>query len=120
MPVDTVVKNCKIVRPTGISQEGIAIDKGKIVSVAYDDLLPNASKTLDAQGKYVIPGVVDVHVHYGVYKPFYDEIFEMNAAAYGGTDYFGLLCEFRSLLAKRHLFRGIPQVEGYLGEACSG
>jgi D-hydantoinase len=94
MPVDTVVKNCKVVRPTGIRQEGLAIDKGKIVAIAHEAHLPEAIKVIDAQGKYVIPGAIDVHVHYGVYNDFRKEIFEMNAAAYGGTTTLGCFVNF--------------------------
>ena len=66
MVVDTVVKNCKIASPEGITNEGIAINGGKIVAIGNDAYLPKADKTIDAGGKYVIPGVIDAHVHYGV------------------------------------------------------
>ncbi len=63
MPVDTIITNCKIVRHDGILDAGIAIDKGKIVAVARDAALPPAETTIDGRGNYVIPGVVDAHVH---------------------------------------------------------
>ena len=27
------------------------------------------SKSIDATGKYILPGLIDPHVHYGVYTP---------------------------------------------------
>jgi len=85
MVVDSVVKNCKVVSPIGISPEGIAINNGKIVAVTEDAYLPEAIKTIDAGGRYVIPGIIDVHVHYGVYHPCEEEVHDMTAAAYAGT-----------------------------------
>ncbi len=85
MAVDTAIKNCKVVSSSKIASEGIAIKNGKIVAIADDAYLPEANKTIDAGGNYVIPGVVDVHVHYGVYHPCEEEIHDMTAAAYAGT-----------------------------------
>jgi len=85
MVVDTVVKNCKIVSPEGITAEGIAIKEGKIVAIGNDAYLPEAEKTIDAGGKYVLPGIIDAHVHYGVYHPYDEEVHDMSAGAYAGT-----------------------------------
>jgi dihydroorotase (multifunctional complex type) len=63
MQVDTVIKNCKIVRHDGILDAGIAVDQGKVVAVAKDPDLPPAQKTIDGHGNHVIPGIVDAHVH---------------------------------------------------------
>jgi dihydroorotase-like cyclic amidohydrolase len=85
MAVDIVVKNCKIVSPEGTKPEGVAIKGGKIVAVGNDAYLPEADKTIDAGGKYVLPGIIDVHVHYGVYHPYQEEIHDMSAGAFAGT-----------------------------------
>jgi dihydroorotase-like cyclic amidohydrolase len=69
MVVDTVIKNCKVVHPLGIREEGIAINREEIVALAADPCLPNARKTIDARGNYVIPGLIDPHVHLGLYQP---------------------------------------------------
>jgi dihydroorotase (multifunctional complex type) len=61
--VDTVINNCAIVRHDGILNAGLAIDKGKIVAIARDRELPSAGTIIDGRGNYVIPGVVDAHVH---------------------------------------------------------
>ena len=63
MQVETVVSNCKVVRHNEILDVGVAIDQGKIVALARDDDLPQAGKVIDGQGKYLIPGLVDAHVH---------------------------------------------------------
>ena len=63
MIVDTVIKNCKIVRHDGILDAGLAVEQGKVVAVAKDSELPPAKKTIDGKGDHVIPGVVDAHFH---------------------------------------------------------
>ena len=61
--VDVVIKNSQMVFPEGIVKGGIAIQGEKIVAVADDAHLPSANRTIDAKGNYLIPGVVDAHVH---------------------------------------------------------
>lgn len=61
--MDLVIKNGKIVSPTGIASAAIGVDKGKIVAIASEEALPSADKTIDAKGRYVIPGLVDEHCH---------------------------------------------------------
>lgn len=61
--VDLVVRSGKIVRSDGIFEAGIAVKDGKIVAIGEDYLLPKASQTIDAKGKFVLAGVIDPHVH---------------------------------------------------------
>jgi len=62
--VDLVVRGGTIVSSTGAMSAGIAVDGGVIVAIARDDALPEARETIDAAGKYVLPGVIDPHVHF--------------------------------------------------------
>ncbi len=63
MMVNTVIKNCSIVNPTGVLRAGLAIDGGKIVAIARDQELPSAERIIDGKGNFVIPGLVDAHMH---------------------------------------------------------
>ncbi len=87
MKVDLIIKNCRIARHDGIVNAGIAVYEGKIVSIANDETLPEAKRVIDAKGKYVIPGVIDPHVH--VDWPQWDftegTISTTKAAAAGGV-----------------------------------
>jgi len=85
MAVDTVVRNCRIVSPEGISRESIAIHEGKIVAMGDDAYLPEADNTIDAGDNHVLPGIIDIHVHVGLFHPIEDEIKDTAAAAFGGT-----------------------------------
>ena len=63
MPVDTTITNCKIARHDGILNAGLAIEQGKVVAIAKDAELPSADTVIDGQGNFIIPGVIDAHVH---------------------------------------------------------
>jgi dihydropyrimidinase len=64
--VDTVIANAKIVTPTEIIRGSIAIDDGRIEMVGPHFLMPKATQVIDAGERFVIPGLVDPHVHYGL------------------------------------------------------
>jgi dihydropyrimidinase len=61
--MDLVVKGGQVVSPNGITSACIGIDDGKIVSIASEASLPSADRMIDATGKFVMPGVVDMHCH---------------------------------------------------------
>jgi D-hydantoinase len=63
MKVDTVIKNCRIVRIDATIRAGIAIQDGKIIMIAEDRFLPVGKRVIDAGEKFVIPGIIDPHVH---------------------------------------------------------
>ncbi|MGE5620504.1 MAG: dihydroorotase [Sphingomonadaceae bacterium] len=79
--VDTIVRGGKVVHSSGVTEAAVAIADGKIVAIASEELLPPATTHLDASGKYVLPGLVDVHTH--VYLDSYRTISE--SAAFGGV-----------------------------------
>jgi dihydropyrimidinase len=61
--LDLVIKNSKIVTACDTYNADIGVINGKI-SVITKDLAPStAAKTIDAEGMYVFPGGIDVHVH---------------------------------------------------------
>jgi len=62
--VDLVVKNGKILQDGALVAGGIAVDQGKIVAVARDLNLPQADNTYDAKGNLILPGFIDLHVHF--------------------------------------------------------
>ncbi|HZU06965.1 MAG TPA: dihydroorotase family protein [Chloroflexota bacterium] len=63
--VDLVIKNGKIVTHTATYEGvGIAIKDGKFVAIEKEEFLPEAAETLDAQGLYILPGIMDCHVHF--------------------------------------------------------
>src|SRR6185295_13070884 len=65
MPIDLVIGNGRVVTPAGVIGGGVAIDGERIVAVGADATLPPARRRIDARGQYVIPGLIDAHVHMG-------------------------------------------------------
>lgn len=70
MTVDLVVKNSRLVIHDRIVKAGVAVDDGRIVAVAGDAHLPPSDTEIDAQGRCVLPGLVDPHIHLGIRVPF--------------------------------------------------
>lgn len=69
--------------PRGILERNIVIDGSKIVAVTTEE--PSCNTRIRANGLAVLPGLIDTHVHYGVYTPIdRAAITESHAAAIGG------------------------------------
>lgn len=62
--VDLCLKDAKIPNEDSIQEAGIAIDEGKIVSISKSSQLPKAENVIDLDGKLLLPGIVDPHVHF--------------------------------------------------------
>lgn len=50
-----------------IEQGVVLIDQGKISAVGADVAVPEGTPTVDGSGQYLMPGIIDVHSHMGVY-----------------------------------------------------
>ena len=87
-PYDLLIKNVRVVRPHGnVVHEGdIAIRDGKFARVAPGIDPALAKKVQDGRGLLAFPGVVDAHMHSGIYSPLAeDAVTESKAAAMGGV-----------------------------------
>ena len=83
MTYDTVIVGSHVVLPTGIIDTNLVLDDGKIISLTNE--IPSSDKKINADGLVAIPGVIDTHVHYGVYSPIeHAATSESHAAAIGG------------------------------------
>ena len=68
--VDLVIQGGKVVTPAGTSKQWVAVNDGTIVAMGLDESPPpEAKKTIDATGKYVLPGVIDNEHHPNVNPP---------------------------------------------------
>ena len=79
---DTVVTGGLVVSGSGMVRADVGIAGGKVVAVAPDLATAGAGRVIDAQGKYVLPGAIDVHTH-----PVYlDDLGSISVtAAHGGV-----------------------------------
>jgi dihydropyrimidinase/dihydroorotase len=92
--IDTILADGTVVTPTEIRVASIAVDGGKVVMVADQSFMPPARETIDASGRFVIPGLVDPHIHFGLAGgPLSEEVDrvkrdfepESRGAAHGGV-----------------------------------
>jgi dihydropyrimidinase len=83
---DLLIRNASVVVPkVGVIDTDIMIGDGKIKSLTRSTGNVGASRTIDANGRYVLPGAIDPHVHYGVYTPIEEAArTESRSAAVGG------------------------------------
>jgi len=80
---DTVIIGSHVVLPTGVIEKNIVIDEGKIVNLTNE--LPQCDVKINARGLVSLPGLIDPHVHYGVYSPIEKAaVTESRVAAVGG------------------------------------
>lgn len=84
--LDLLVRGGNVVVPgTGICQTDVWVKDGKVVGLASGG--PEAAGTVvSAGGCYVLPGVVDPHVHLGLFAPLAEELeTESRSALLGGV-----------------------------------
>ena len=87
--LDLLIRGARVVSPEATNEYDVGVQGGKIVSLTMPGAgMTEAGRTVEAQGKYVIPGGVDAHVHFGleffdwkVQAPFHAS----RAAVCGGT-----------------------------------
>jgi dihydroorotase len=62
--VDLVIHGGHVVTPDAVFSASIAVKDGVVAAVGADELMPPAREVLDASGLHVLPGAIDVHVHF--------------------------------------------------------
>ncbi len=85
---DLLIRNVRVVRPHGdaVHEADIAVAAGKFAAVASALDAQNAQRVYDGKGRLAFPGVVDAHMHTGIYSPLVeDAVSESRAAAQGGV-----------------------------------
>jgi allantoinase len=85
---DLIVKNVRVVRPNHpeVVSLDLAIKDGTFAHMAPDIDPVGATETLDGEGLLAFPGVVDAHMHFGIYHPLTEDIVsESRTAATGGV-----------------------------------
>ena len=87
--MDLLIKNGTVVTDSEMFKADVAVKDGKIVAVAEGIRPEDGTKTVDAEGKLVLPGAIDAHTHLAM--PFGGTISSddyyagTRAAACGGT-----------------------------------
>ncbi len=66
--LDLIIKNGKVVFPSGVQEANIGIKNGTIVSIFSSEEKNEAKVIKDVYGCFVLPGLIEPHSHYGVYN----------------------------------------------------
>ena len=85
---DLLIKNVRVVRPHGnvVHDADIAIKDGKFALIAPGIDATRAKAVQEGHHRLAFPGVVDAHMHSGIYSPLHeDAVSESKAAAMGGV-----------------------------------
>lgn len=86
----TVIRNVNIMTAAGpmIRNGAVLLQNGKIAAVGQTVDAPSDAVVIDGTGKYITPGIVDVHSHLGVYAaPGGDALSDGNEATNPTTPY---------------------------------
>ena len=86
--LDKIIKNVRVVRPNQQSIEtlDLGIKDGKFAQIAPEINTELATEVFDAKEKLGFPGLIDAHMHIGIYQPLdLDAVTESKAAAMGGV-----------------------------------
>ncbi len=65
MTADLFVRGARVVKPDAVVDCGLAIREGVIAAVLVPGETVDARRTIDAGGRYVLPGLLDTHLHLG-------------------------------------------------------
>ena len=80
MTYDLLITDSHVMTQNGMVEKNLVIEDGKIKLITNDS--PDCDKKINGSGLVSIPGLIDTHVHYGVYSPIDQAaISESHAAA---------------------------------------
>ncbi|WP_319517706.1 allantoinase AllB [uncultured Martelella sp.] len=84
---DLVINGGVVVSPDAEYTASIAIKDGKILAIGEREAMPEAREIVDASGLHILPGAIDVHVHFRDpgYPQKEDFASGTAAAAFGGV-----------------------------------
>ena len=82
---DLLIKNVRVVRPHGnvVHDSDIAIRDGRFALVAPGIDVARAKKVHDGRSRLAFPGVVDAHLHSGIYSPLIEDAVDFEAGRQG-------------------------------------
>ena len=112
MSLDLIIKNVRVVRPAGDGAENIdiGISDGRIARLDADIRPEDGKAVHDGANQLVFPGLVDGHMHVGIYSPLADDaVTESKAAAMGGVT--SAITYFRT--GQYYLNKGGPYADFY-------
>lgn len=88
MKLDLFLKNGLLVHPDqGVTAGSLGVKDGKIAVLCGPGERFDAAEEIDCGGRWIMPGVIDPHVHFGFGSPETDFFTESRSAALGGATF---------------------------------
>jgi len=87
MSVDTRISGGTVQTPGGSLEADLLLEDGRVAGIVGRETSVDAAETIDATGMWILPGIVDMHVHTRVpgYEYKEDFVTATRAAAVGGV-----------------------------------
>jgi dihydropyrimidinase len=106
-----------LVTPRGQVEASILIEEGKISAIGTESGISSADRVIDASGKYVLPGLVDPHVHFRYLDTPIDESFQLltrSAAAGGVTTIIPFIASLEKIGESLEVFKQLYEFAAYV------
>src|SRR6185436_5030813 len=85
MKLDLLLRDGLLVlADSGCVPGSVGVRDGRIVAILAAGEEATSDETVDCRGKWIMPGVIDPHVHFGFGSPETDFLTESRSAALGG------------------------------------
>lgn len=115
MKLDLFLKNGLLVHPDlGVVPGGLGIRDGRITLICAPGEHFDAAREIDCGGKWIMPGVIDPHVHFGFGDPQTDFYTESRSAALGGTTFYLSFYRTKDYLAGFDAYRDAAAAQSVL------
>ena len=88
---DLVIRGGTLVTPTAMVRMALTVKEGRVAAITSSENVPTAARVIDAEGLYVLPGIIDPHVHFRDPGPTQKEDFASGSAAAAAG---GVTCVF--------------------------
>jgi dihydropyrimidinase len=113
------IRNALLVTPEGIVRGGVRMEHGVIQAIGTDAQVPPGDDTIDAGGRFVLPGLVDAQAHLGLNGAAVEDVgSETRIAAASGVTTWNLVQPGRTLALGAHASLG--EAVGAFVEAADG
>lgn len=81
---ELLIKNGKVVFENEVRETDILVRHGKIAAFLEPGSMQMADEVIDASGLHIMPGSIDPHTHWGIYKDYTRDVYEDSRRAVVG------------------------------------
>lgn len=113
LPFDLLIRNARIVKPEGVlPPTNIYCKNGKLVGFSSVSNTLASDAVVDAEGLYVMPGLIEPHVHLGPFNGIESDMETETRSALGG----GITTIMNFVTTNASLSKGIERQQGIISK----